>query len=119
MKQVTGNNKVRPKAAVVNLDRKEELYKAYMPFLHHGGLFLPTRSNFRLGQTLSLMLNLMDEPETIPVQAHVVWITPERAHGQRVAGIGVQFTEEHALLRDKIEHYLSDQLDSEHPTHTF
>ncbi|OOV88249.1 pilus assembly protein PilZ [Oceanospirillum linum] len=119
MEQETGNNKARLKAAVVNLDKKEELYKAYMPFLHHGGLFLPTRSNFRLGQTLSLMLNLMDEPEKILVQAHVVWITPERAHGQRAAGIGVQFTEEHASLRDKIERYLSGQLDSERPTYTF
>jgi len=119
MEQTAENNKAQTKVVVVNLDNKEELYKAYMPFLKNGGLFLPARGSFRLGQAVSLVLNLMAEPNKILVQAHVVWITPEEAHGQRIAGIGVQFTEANTSLRDKIERYLSGWLESERPTYTF
>lgn len=105
-------------AVVVTLATKEELYEAYMPFLHNGGLFLATRSRFRLGQELSLLLKLMDEPEKIPVRGKVVWVTPKGAHGRRLAGIGLQFAEEQMALRDKIETYLAGRLDAQHPTHT-
>jgi len=115
----TGDDKAAvERSVVVNLLSKDELYEAYMPFLHNGGLFLPTRGNFRLGQTLHLRLNLIDEPEKIPVTAHVVWVTPQDAHGRRVAGIGVQFTDKQGSLRDKIEASLADRLNSQSPTHT-
>lgn len=118
MVQENNTEKTAPKAAVVNLTTKDELYEAYMPFLQNGGLFLPTRGNFRLGQELSLMLNLMNEPDKIPITAHVVWITPQGAHGRRAAGIGVQFSDDQISLRDKIERYLAGSLNSQHPTHT-
>lgn len=114
------DHQARPRkpAAVISLTTKDELYEAYMPFLTNGGLFLPTRGNFRLGQELSLLLNLMSEPDKIPLTASVVWITPQGAHGRRAAGIGVHFSDEHVSLRDKIETYLAGSLGSQHPTHT-
>lgn len=117
-KNQTGERSAARQAVVVNLTSKDELYEAYMPFLQNGGLFLPTRGHFRLGQELSLMLNLMNEPEKIPVTAQVVWITPQGAHGRRAAGIGIQFSNDQVFLRDKIETYLAGRLNSQHPTHT-
>jgi type IV pilus assembly protein PilZ len=49
-----------------------------------------------------------------------VWITPQGAQGNRVTGIGVQFTEsaEAEIVKGKIETLLAGILDSDKPTHT-
>ena len=36
------------------------LYGAYMSFLQNGGLFVPTRQQYRLGDEVLLLLTLMD-----------------------------------------------------------
>ena len=94
------------------------LRAAYMPFLNHGGLFVPTDKHFRLGDEVFLLLRLLDEPDRIPVAGTVVWITPKGAQGQRVAGAGVQFSDEDGLVRRKIEGYLADAPTTDHRTHT-
>ena len=84
---------------------KAVLYAAYMPYI-------------RQGDEVFLLLNLMDEPEKIPVAGKVVWITPRGAQGNRAAGIGVQFNGEDETARTKIESYLAGSLSSDRPTHT-
>ena len=64
------------------------------------------------------MLNLMDEPEKIPVAGKVAWITPRGAQGNRAAGVGVQFNESDNVARNKIETYLAGALKSDRVTHT-
>ncbi|MDB6062123.1 MAG: pilus assembly protein PilZ [Verrucomicrobiaceae bacterium] len=97
---------------------KAVLYAAYMPFLEHGGLFIPTNKPYRIGDEVFMLLNLMDEPEKIPVAGRVVWITPKRAQGNRAAGIGVQFNAQDDTANKKIEAYLAGSLESDRPTHT-
>ncbi|MDD5034783.1 MAG: PilZ domain-containing protein [Methylococcaceae bacterium] len=98
---------------------KGALYAAYMPFVSNGGLFIPTNKTYQLGDEVFMLLNLMDEPERIPVAGKVVWITPRNAEGYRSAGIGVQFSDQDAgQTRDRIENYLAGTLDSDRPTHT-
>ena len=97
---------------------KAVLYSAYMPFLHHGGLFVPTNKNYNIGDEVFMLLNLMDEPDKIPIAGKVVWITPRGAQGNRTAGIGVQFSEEDANANAKIENHLAGSLESDRPTHT-
>ncbi|MCW8193513.1 pilus assembly protein PilZ [Proteobacteria bacterium 005FR1] len=97
---------------------KAVLYAAYMPFLKNGGLFIPTNKVYKLGDEVFMLLNLMDEPEKIPVAGRVVWITPKGAQGNRAAGIGVQFSDQDNTAATKIETYLAGSLDSERPTHT-
>ena len=97
---------------------KSVLYAAYMPFLENGGLFIPTSKYYRLGDEVFLLLNLMDEPEKIPVAGKVVWVTPRGAQVNRAAGIGVQFNAEDETARNKIETYLAGALNSDRPTHT-
>ncbi len=97
---------------------KAVLYSAYMPFLQHGGLFVPTNKEYKIGDEVFMLLNLMDEPDKIPIAGKVVWITPKGAQGNRTAGIGVQFSEEDAQANAKIENHLAGSLDSDRPTHT-
>ncbi|ABC29224.1 MULTISPECIES: PilZ domain-containing protein [Hahella] len=97
---------------------KAVLYAAYMPFVRNGGLFIPTSKNYQLGDEVFLLLNLMDEPEKIPVAGKVVWVTPKGAQGNRAAGIGVQFNSDDETAKNKIETYLAGALNSDRPTHT-
>tara|TARA_R110001592_G_scaffold363036_1_gene679438 strand:+ start:52331 stop:52684 length:354 start_codon:yes stop_codon:yes gene_type:complete len=97
---------------------KAVLYSAYMPFLLHGGLFVPTNKTYDIGDEVFMLLTLMDEPEKIPIAGKVVWVTPRGAQGNRTAGIGVQFSEQDAIANAKIENHLAGSLSSDRPTHT-
>lgn len=97
---------------------KAILYSAYMPFIRNGGLFIPTNKDYKLGDEVFLLLNLMEEPDKIPVAGKVVWVTPRGAQGNRTAGIGVQFSDQDDKARKTIENYLAGSLESDRPTHT-
>lgn len=97
---------------------KAVLYSAYMPFLQHGGLFVPTNKTYDIGDEVFMLLTLMDEPDKIPIAGKVVWVTPRGAQGNRTAGIGVQFSEQDAPANAKIENHLAGSLSSDRPTHT-
>ena len=97
---------------------KAVLYSAYMPFLQHGGLFVPTNKGYNIGDEVFMLLTLMDGPEKIPIAGKVVWVTPRGAQGNRTAGIGVQFSEQDAAANSKIENHLAGSLSSDRPTHT-
>jgi type IV pilus assembly protein PilZ len=107
-------------AGILSLTIKDKavLYAAYMPYVKNGGLFIPTNKMYNIGDEVFVLLNLMDEPEKIPVAGKVVWITPKGAQGNRSAGIGIQFTEQDTVAVNKIETYLAGVLESERPTHT-
>lgn len=109
-----------PRNGILSLTIKDlsVLYAAFMPFVKNGGLFIPTNKNYRLGDEVFMLLNLMEEPEKIPVAGKVVWITPKGAQGNRAAGIGVQFSDSDGTARSKIETYLAGSLKSDRPTHT-
>jgi type IV pilus assembly protein PilZ len=107
-------------AGILSLTIKDKavLYAAYMPYVKNGGLFIPTNKSYNIGDEVFVLLNLMDEPEKIPVAGKVVWITPKGAQGNRSAGVGIQFTESDSVAVHKIETYLAGILESERPTHT-
>ncbi len=109
-----------PRNGILSLTIKDKsvLYAAYMPFVKHGGLFIPTNKHYRPGDEVFMLLNLMDEVEKIPVAGKVIWITPRGAQGNRAAGIGVQFSDQDNTARSKIETYLAGALKSDRPTHT-
>jgi len=102
----------------LSIKDKAALYSAYMPFVTNGGLFVATDKNYKLGEEIFLLLNIMDEPEKIPVAGKVVWITPQGAQGNRSAGIGVQFSDQDDTARHTIENHLAGSLQSDRPTHT-
>lgn len=102
----------------LNIKDKSVLYAAYMPFIQYGGLFIPTNKSYEIGNELFMLLKLLDEPEKIPVAGKVVWVTPPRAQGTRVRGIGFQFNDPEGATKAKIESVLAGQLESSQPTHT-
>ena len=62
------------KQGILSLTIKDRtvLYAAYMPFVRHGGLFVPTNKKYELGEEVFILLALMDEPEKIPINGKVV-----------------------------------------------
>jgi type IV pilus assembly protein PilZ len=90
-----------------------------MPFIKHGGLFVPTHRTHQLGDEIFILLHLMNEPERFPIVGKVVWITPLHAESHKPQGIGIQFAgEEGRVIKERIEVYLAGFKDSERPTQT-
>ena len=109
----------KPGLLTLTIKDKSALYLAYMPFVKNGGLFIPTNSNYRLGDEVFMLLNLMGEEEKLPVAGRVIWMTPKGAQGKRTAGIGVQFSDQdRGNTQKKIENYLAGALGGDKPTHT-
>jgi type IV pilus assembly protein PilZ len=108
------------RSGILSLTIKDKavLYAAYMPFIQGGGLFIPTSKQYQLGEEVFMLLKLMEEPEKIPVAGKIIWVTPKGAQGNKVAGIGVQFTGDETLAKDKVETYLAGALSSDRLTHT-
>jgi type IV pilus assembly protein PilZ len=98
---------------------RNALYASYMPFVRNGGLFIPTNKRYSLGDELFLLLQLMDEPERIPVAGRVIWITPRGAEGNRAVGVGIQFSDDDkGGARRKIERILAGSEKLDRRTHT-
>jgi type IV pilus assembly protein PilZ len=91
-----------------------------MPFLNHGGLFIPTARLHQMGDQVYMLLSLMEDPAKLPISGRVVWITPSGAQGNRQQGIGVQFDDNEAsmIVRTKIEGILGNAMKATRPTHT-
>lgn len=97
----------------LNFSDKESLYKAYMPFVNQGGLFIATKTPSEYGAEVILLVSLFDEPDKLAVKGKVVWVTPAGAAGGRQEGMGVQFTSDSSkALCHKIETYLAGMSDN-------
>jgi type IV pilus assembly protein PilZ len=97
---------------------KAALFASYMPFVKHGGLFIPTTKEYQLGDEVFILLTLLDSNERLPVAGKVVWITPHGAQGKRQQGIGVQFsTQDNGVAQKKIESIIAG-MPMERVTHT-
>lgn len=111
----------RPGVLSLSIKEKPALYAAYMPYLKNGGIFIPTtKSSYRLGDEVFMLLTLMEDPNKLPVAGKVVWITPPEAQGNKSQGIGVQFSDNESgvAARNKVEGLLGGTLKSTRPTHT-
>ncbi|RVT45267.1 pilus assembly protein PilZ [Rheinheimera sediminis] len=96
----------------------KELYRCYMPFLKHGGLFVPGSLTYRIGQSISLTVTLPDEKQAVRVIGQVVWLTPQGAQSATPSGIGVAFVDDKFQLQEKIEKLLGAMLDSSEPRYS-
>ncbi len=107
-----------------NIRERAALYASYMSFVKGGGIFVPTKKQYKLGETVLLLINISipshQIEEKLPVKGKVIWITPENLQPGRVHGIGVQFTNDDAgkKAQIKIESALGHHLASARPTHT-
>ena len=110
----------RPSVLSLAIKEKAALYAAYMPFLKHGGMFVPTPKPYKLGDEIYLILALMDDPNKYPIAGKVAWITPAGANNNKAQGIGVHFPDDETGHRAKlrIEEILGAALRSSRATHT-
>jgi type IV pilus assembly protein PilZ len=109
----------RPSLISLSIKEKAALYAAYMPFVRGGGLFVPTQRPAALGDSMYLILTLMDDPTKIALAGKVIWVTPGDVPG-RQQGLGIQFPEDATgeQARNKIETLLGGALKASRPTHT-
>ncbi len=97
---------------------KAVLQAAHMPFIRNGGLFVPTADAYELGDEVFVLLTLPGDANRIPLAGKVVWITPPDCEGQRVSGIGIQFSEPDNPLAAIVKDWLGDASHAERETHT-
>ncbi len=104
----------------VAIKDKNVLYATYMGFVKpEGGLFIPTKKEFKPGERLSLLIVLLEEAEKYEIIGRVVWVTPKGVHGARAPGVGVQFEGSKAKdLNSRIKQILALDLQSDRPTYT-
>lgn len=109
---------LKPTVMSLALRDRAALYAAYMPFLKHGGVFVPGVRSCQLGDEVFLLLSLMQDEIRYPVAGRVAWITPEGS--TRVAGTGVQFPDNDSgmRVRRRIEELLGTAMGSTRPTQT-
>ncbi len=110
----------RPSVLSLNIKEKAALYAAYMPYLKHGGIFVPTGRPYHIGDDVYLLLSLMDDPTKFPVAGKVAWVTPQGAHNNKAQGIGVHFADDEGgrVARRRIEEIIGAALKSSRTTHT-
>ena len=120
MSSPTGAGGARQGILSLAVKDKAALYNAYMPYIRHGGIFVPTPKRYFLGDEVFLLLTLPDSSDRLPIAGKVVWVTPAGAQGNRTAGIGVQFAEtsEGEAIKNRIDTQLAGSLSGEKPTHT-
>ena len=117
--KIDKNISQRNKVISIEIKDKQALYMAYMPFLKEGGLFLPTKKDYNLGDEIFLLVKILDEIEPTSISGEVAWITPSDALGNRPAGVGVSFVGENARkTANLIESKLGGSLSLGRPTHT-
>lgn len=114
------NNKDIPtKMMALQLKEKTALYNCYMPFLEHGGLFVPTDDVFSLGEDILLAVEIGEHPKRF-LPTKVAWINPARTSANRPKGIGLAFSDHENCLQTKalIESELGNALRSDRVTFT-
>lgn len=108
------------RSGILNLSLKDadELYACYMPFVTNGGIFIPSRKQFAIGDEVFVLLELMEEADKLPLTGKVIWVTPKGTSGNRKQGVGIQLPEESTQVVQRIETYLAGLLSSGRPTNT-
>ena len=95
----------------------EILQSIYLAYIRNGGVFIPTRGSYTLGDQVFVLLSLVEEERKIPLCAAVIWITPIQSQENKYPGIGVRFIDSENKVRGLIERCLSETKNvSENPS---
>ena len=106
----------------VSLKDKPIAYYSYMPFLEHGGIFVPTNDEFKMGEEVLLVLELVGPASTekLFIKTKVCWINANPSGSGRPKGVGLAFGSDESGLKAKklFEAVLAGLLHNERPTYT-
>ena len=117
---LSADTTLRPSVVSLAIRDRAALYAAYMPFLRHGGIFVPGTRPSRLGEEIFLLLTLMQDEQRYRLAGKVAWITPAGAGNHHTQGFGVHFPGDEAgrTLKKRIEELLGTSLGASRSTHT-
>jgi len=117
--QADAPEKARNSVISIAIKDKQALYMSYMPFVQNGGLFVPTKKDYDLGDEMFLLVKIMDEIEPVHISGKVIWISPPGALGNRPRGVGIQFVGDDARSTvNLIESKLGASVSLTRSTHT-
>ena len=92
----------------LNIRDKVALHSHYMPFIHDGGIFIPTDREFKFEETVVMILRFLDRNKKLIINGKVVWISPQSGRGS-LKGVGLQFVgSTRTDVYKAIEAYLGD-----------
>ena len=116
---LSADTTLRPSVVSLAIRDRAALYAAYMPFLRHGGIFVPGTRPSRLGEEIFLLLTLMQDEQRYRLAGKVAWITPAGAGNHHTQGFGVHFPDDEAgrTLKKRIEELLGTSLGASRSTH--
>ena len=103
---------------VAEFENVNQLYRAYMPFVTHGGLFISTHHEAKIGDKVTVSLTLPDDLEATVFDSTIVWFNPVGAQGARPTGVGVQLPKDNIKIKTVIETTLSRKLNGVEMTAT-
>lgn len=96
-----------PKPIMFEIKDKNQLYSFYMPFLKHGGIFIPNNNQKLMppGSRALILLTLLGDPAKKTVTGKICWQTPPSASMGISQGVGVAFddNEGNKALKVQIE----------------
>jgi type IV pilus assembly protein PilZ len=89
-----------------------ELNLSYMPFINHGGLFIPTDKTLALGQLVIVNLLLPGKNAPLKIEGKIIWITPKNALHHVLPGVGMQINDANEPdIRNQIEAALDPKME--------
>jgi uncharacterized protein (TIGR02266 family) len=91
-----------PKGLSLTFKTRESLINAYTENISSGGLYIKTPKPLQKGETLSIKLQIPDEPEPIKVEAVVAWSRTEGGPDGEPPGMGIQFIQVSDSDRQKL-----------------
>ena len=68
---------------------KNIAFKVFMPFVEDGAVFIPSDEKHRIGDKVTLKINMPELQKEMDCEGVVIWISPLGSHSKR--GVGVQF----------------------------
>lgn len=80
---------------------KPELYRSYMSFLKHGGLFVPTTDSFNMDDEVLLIVNLPEHNEPKYLRTTVCWINSTNTTAGQPQGIGLALGTDQVSIETK------------------
>lgn len=95
-----------------NIKDPIELNLSYMPFINHGGLFIPSDKTFSLGDSVVVELSLPGKKDPLRIEGKVIWITPKNALHHVLPGVGIQIIDANEpAIRNQIESSLDSKME--------
>jgi type IV pilus assembly protein PilZ len=111
---------IRPQTIVIS--DKKELYKAYMPFILGGAIFIQfneeiTPNKIQPGQKIFIVFSMLDNKQKIPIQGKVVWVNKSGL----AKGYGVALGDSAPMraLKENIENNITELMAKKEQTYTF